>query len=102
MFSPRAYWSIVETLFEVGFETWPYHAYVPSFGEWGFVLAGWARYDPARDVRLPAGLRFLSPETVPQLFDFPLDMQPVDVEPNRLDDPILVRYYEADWRRSGA
>ena len=35
-FAPRAYWSIVATLAEAGFRTWPYHAYVPSFGEWGF------------------------------------------------------------------
>ena len=100
MFAPRAYWSIAATLREAGFEIWPYHAYVPSFGEWGFVLAGWARFDP-RDLSLPPGLRFLGTETVPELFDFPLDMQPVDVEANRLDDPALVRYYEADWRRLG-
>ncbi len=98
MFAPRAYWSIEATLRDAGYDTWPYHAYVPSFGEWGFVLAGRRPYDP-RDGTLPEGLRFLTPSLVPQLFDFPLDMQPVAAEVNRLDDPVLVRYYEQDWRR---
>ena len=98
MFAPRAYWSIDATLSDAGFETWPYHVYVPSFGEWGFVLAGRGGYDPAV-AELPNGLRFLTPRIVPQLFDFPLDLQPVPAEANRLDDPVLVRYYEQDWRR---
>lgn len=98
MFAPRAYWGIDATLRSAGFRTWPYHAYVPSFGEWGFVLAGRGEYEPAHGA-LPDGLRFLTPSIVPQLFDFPLDMQPVPAEANRLDDPVLVRYYEQDWRR---
>ena len=98
MFAPRAYWSIVETLRAAELEAWPYHAYVPSFGEWGFVLAGKHGPRPAPE-QLPDGLRFLTPSVLPQLFDFPLDMQPVEVEANRLDDPVLVRYYEQDWRR---
>jgi spermidine synthase len=38
-FAPHAYWTIDATLREVGMKTYPYHAYVPSFGEWGFILA---------------------------------------------------------------
>ena len=69
---------------------------MPSFGEWGFVLASLAPYEaPAR---LPAGLRFLSVHDVPELFRFPNDMLQVDAEPNRLNDQVLVRYYERDWR----
>ncbi|HEX9886197.1 MAG TPA: hypothetical protein VGA70_06900, partial [Longimicrobiales bacterium] len=80
-----------------GLATWPYHVYVPAFGEWGFVLAGRGGWTPPS--RLPSGLRFLTPDIVPQLFDFPLDMTPVEAEPNRLDDQVLVRYYEEEWRR---
>jgi len=32
------------------------------------------------------------------LFVFPADMSPVDVEINRLDNQVLVRYYESEWR----
>ncbi|HEU0052903.1 MAG TPA: polyamine aminopropyltransferase, partial [Longimicrobium sp.] len=83
MYARQAFWSIDHTLREAGLRTWPYHAYVPSFGEWGFVLAGRGDYRPPE--RLPSGLRFLTPSIVPQLFDFPADMRPVEAEPNRLD-----------------
>ncbi len=96
LFAPQSYWCIVETLKQAGFETRPYHAYVPSFGEWGFVLAGHHAYAPP--AKLPPGLRFLSPQNVGQLFTFPNDMLPVAAEPNRLNDQTLVRYYDREWR----
>jgi spermidine synthase len=97
LFAPEAYWSIVTTLEEAGFATWPYHAYVPSFGEWGFVLAGKGSFEPP--TRLPAGLRYLTPAEVPSLFSFPHDMARTDAVANRLDDQELVRTYEREWRR---
>jgi spermidine synthase len=97
LFAPGAYWSIVETLEEAGFQARAYHTYVPSFGEWGFVLAG--RSFSEGPIQLPPDLRYLTPDEVPRLFDFPLDMARVDAEPNRLDDQVLVRTYEEEWRR---
>jgi spermidine synthase len=96
LFARQSYWSIVETLRQAGLKTYPYHLYVPSFGEWGFTLAGLHAFEPP--VSLPGGLRYLSTSTVPQMFQFPNDMLPVDAEPNRLNDQVLVRYYEHDWR----
>jgi len=95
MFARQSYWCIVETLKEAGFKTWPYHVYVPSFGEWGYTLAGESWQPPAR---LPDGLKFLTAKAVPQLFDFPADMQPVRAEVNRLNNQVLVEYYERDWK----
>ncbi len=58
-----------------GLRTYPYHLYVPSFGEWGFVLAGRApSYTPP--TVLPERLRFLTPQVLPQMFTFPKDMLP--------------------------
>ena len=96
LFARQSYWCIVETLKQAGLKTYPYHLYVPSFGEWGFVLAGLHPFEPP--ATLPGQLRYLSVSTVPQLFQFPNDMLPVDAEPNRLNDQVLVRYYEHDWR----
>ena len=96
MFARQSYWCIVNTLKQAGLRTWPYHVYVPSFGEWGFVLAGAGSYDPP--VQLPDKLRFLAVHSVPDLFRFPNDMLAVDAEPNRLNDQVLVRYYEREWR----
>ncbi len=97
LFAPRAFWSIAATLKEAGLRTYPYHLYVPSFGEWGFVLAGTGDY--VYPESLPAGLRFLSARTIPQMFDFPIDMLPVAVEPNRLNTQAIVRYYADEWDR---
>ena len=95
LFAPRSFWCIARTIADAGLKTYPYHAYVPSFGEWGFVLAGQRRYTPP--TTLPPGLRYLTAATVGQLFDFPSDMQPVSVEANHLNNQVLVRYYDQEW-----
>ncbi len=95
MFARQSYWSIVATLERAGLRTYPYHVYVPSFGEWGFVLAGEQSYEPPRS--LPSDLRYLTAAAVPSLFEFPADMQRVSAEPNRLNDQVLVRYYEKEF-----
>ncbi len=94
--TPRAFWCIVRTVESAGLAALPYHAFVPSFGEWGFVLAGRDLAGPP--VRLVNGppRRFLDEDTLPTLFVFPADLAPRDVEPNRLEDQRLVRYYEED------
>ena len=95
LFARRSYWCIERTIAEAGLHTYPYHVYVPSFGEWGFVLAGAGAYVPPTE--LPGNLHFLTPVTVAQLFDFPVDMRPVPVQPNHLNNQVLVRYYEQEW-----
>jgi len=99
LFSPEAYWCIVRTLeSEVG-AVRPYHAYVPAFGEWGFVLARASDSGALTGFRdLPSGMRFLSPATLTGLFHFPPDMDRLEGPVNRLDNQALVRLYEADWR----
>jgi spermidine synthase len=95
LFARQSYWCIAETLKQAGLRVYPYHVYVPSFGEWGYVIAG---TDPYRQpATLPAGLRFLTLQVLPDMFKFPADMQPVAAEANRLNDQVLVRYYEHDW-----
>ncbi|MBS1875854.1 MAG: polyamine aminopropyltransferase [Acidobacteria bacterium] len=96
LFARQSYWCIANTIEAAGLKTFPYHVYVPSFGEWGFVLAGRDAYDPPR--QLPSALRFLTVANVPELFHFPADMQRIPAEANRLNDQVLVRYYEREWK----
>ena len=93
----QSYWCINHTLESAGFQVRPYHALVPSFGEWGFVLAALRKVDPPTTV-LP-GLRYLDVPTLAAMFVLGPDMAPVETEVNRLDNQALVRYYEAEWRR---
>ena len=96
MFARDSFWCIAATLKQAGLRTYPYHVYVPSFGEWGFVIASDHEYTPPTS--LPSGLRFLDVAGIPLLFQFPPDMSPIDVPPNQLNDQVLVRLYDQDWK----
>ncbi|WP_295639481.1 polyamine aminopropyltransferase [uncultured Methylibium sp.] len=96
----KSYWTVVSTVEAVDLRATPYHAHVPSFGEWGFIVA--SRRPLAMEAmasRLPAGLRFLSAPGLPALFDFPPDMARVPAEPNRLSTQGLVHTFEEEWGR---
>lgn len=93
----RSFWCIDETLRACGFATEPYHAYVPSFGEWGYILA--SPHPLPGELHLPEGLRFLDEHNVTSLFEFPPDMAREPAEVNRLNNQVLVRYFEAEWGR---
>jgi spermidine synthase len=80
-----------------GFHVRPYHALVPSFGEWGFAL-GTLSPAPAPAVVID-GLKYLDGPTLASLFVLGPDMARVETEVNRLDNQALVRYYEDEWRR---
>jgi spermidine synthase len=97
LFARRSFWCVDATLKAAGFWTEPYHALVPSFGEWGYVLA--AHGERPRVRALPDGLRFLTEELLPTLTLFPADMGPLPAEVNRLNNQVLVHYYEEEWRR---
>ncbi|MEK8047266.1 polyamine aminopropyltransferase [Ideonella margarita] len=93
----KSYWTVATTIEAVGLQTTPYHAHVPSFGEWGFILAGRRPWQPPR--QLPDGLRFLTVAGLPALLDFPPDMARVPAEPNRLSNQGLVHTFEDEWGR---
>lgn len=95
-FAPHAYWSVVATLEAAGLKTAPYHVYVPSFGEWGYVLAG-AEADFRLPIRVDVPTRFLNAAEMAQMFRFPADMARREVEPNYLNNQKLVAYFEQDW-----
>ena len=97
LYARQSFWCVVTTLEDVGFKTAPYHALVPSFGEWGYIIAGRQEFVPAA-VDLPK-TRFLTAETLPLLFSFPADMARVPAEVNRLNNQVLVRYFEQEWRK---
>jgi len=91
----KSYWTVTTTLEAVGLTVTPYHAHVPSFGEWGFTLASRRPWQPPKT--LPAGLRFLSLEGLPALLQFPPDMARVPTEVNRLSNQVLVQTFEQEW-----
>jgi spermidine synthase len=96
-FAPRSYWSIVESVEAAGLARTPYHVDVPSFGDWGFVLAGRGGRPPLTGGRRRAGLRFLTPAVLEASGTFPPDRLPDDVEASTLLDPVILRYQREEW-----
>ncbi|WP_410210525.1 polyamine aminopropyltransferase [Aquirhabdus sp.] len=94
--APRSFWCVAATLEKAGFYTTPYHALVPSFGEWGFIIgAKNPSYQPPTQYSLP--MTFLDKETTAQMFHFPPDMKRWNVLPNELNNQQLVHYFQQDW-----
>ena len=93
----KSFWTVATTLEAAGLTTAPYHAHVPSFGEWGFIIASRRPFKPPAN--LPAGLRFLDKAGLPMLFQFPPDMARVPADVNRLSNQVLVQTFEEEWGR---
>ena len=93
----RSFWCVVNTLKSVGLNTTPYHVYLPSFGEWGYVIGSKTFFRMPQ--RFMSGLRFITPESAAAMTEFPPDMGPVEAEVNRLNNQVLVRYFEEEWAR---
>jgi spermidine synthase len=91
----KSFWTVARTIEEVGLSTRPYHAHVPSFGEWGFIIASRRPY--RTPTALPDGMQFLNVQSLPLLFDFPQDMARIEMQPNRLTNQVLVTTFEEEW-----
>jgi spermidine synthase len=94
-FAKNSYWCVVNTLESVGFHTTPYHAYVPSFGDWGYVLASVDKFEPPKIY--PANLRFVSDQSFAQMLTFAPDMMPTERCVNKLNNQKLVHLFESEW-----
>jgi spermidine synthase len=92
-FTREVYWCIAQTLEAAGFQTFSYQIYVPSFGIWGFHLAGAGGSVP-RSVPIPVPTRFLTAEVMARADVFAPDDDRVEVPVNSLDQPHLYRLYE--------
>ncbi|MCC6443825.1 MAG: polyamine aminopropyltransferase [Armatimonadetes bacterium] len=97
-FARKAYWCIAQTVAEVGLHVLPYHAYVPSFGDWGWVMAARHALRPER-IRLAVPVRFLTPESLQGMFAFGKDVDKVGVAISTLDRPAIMTYYLKDWKQ---
>jgi len=95
--APKSFWCIDTTLHAAGLHTKAYHNYVPSFGEWGYIMA-YPQENKQWFASFPASLKYLNSSTLQQMFVFPEDMkakQPLEI--NKLNNQALVNYFEEEW-----
>lgn len=94
-FAKDSFWCVVNTLKSVGFKTIPYHAYVPSFGDWGYIIAAHKPFQFGH--HYPESLKFVTRESFNQMLDFPKDMISETKEVNKLNNQTLVHLFENEW-----
>lgn len=96
-FARKAFWCIVSTIKETDrfFEVQPYHVNIPSFGDWGFVMA--RKNTEIQRKPLKIETRYLEDQIIAELFRFSKDMAPLSVSTNSLDQPKLLSYYLQGW-----
>lgn len=94
--APKSFWCVSETLKSVGFYTVAYHNYVPSFGEWGYVMAMNKEYQVPDTFAVPH--KYISKLVMEQMLQFPEDMKTtVKLQVNKLNNQALVNYFEEEW-----
>ncbi|MFM7322612.1 MAG: polyamine aminopropyltransferase [Armatimonadota bacterium] len=102
LFAREAFWCIDATLRSEGYATAPYHAYVPSFGDWGWILARPGKV-PVDLARHPApagmGLRFVGSGSAATLTAFDADTARVNAPVCRTDRLEVLRLYERGVRQ---
>ncbi len=89
--TPHQFWRTVETVESAGWGVTPYHVHVPTFGDWGFVLASPGEGAPELRMRDDVeDLRFLDPGVLRSAAQFGRDVAPMDLEPSTLDRPRIL------------
>lgn len=98
LFTRQAFWSIKKSVESTGLYTQPYHTYVPSFGEWGFVLAGHFPLNFKQHVWLK-NLKYLNADVLHKMTIFAPDIAEIEVEANKLSTHRLLQYYNEGWKK---
>lgn len=89
-FSKESFWSIEKTMKTVFENTRPYHRYLPSFGDWGFILAS------KKENRL-VDANFCNSSRCDY---FDTDYLPIEIiEENTLEKPVIIQYYMRWYKR---
>ena len=97
-YSTEAYWCINESIKAAGFKnTYPYHTYVPSFGDWGFILASNVKYDISK-INIDRETKYIDNDIIKNAFKLEKDIQRGNIEYSTLDKPKILEYYLNGWR----
>lgn len=89
--TPHQFWRVESTVRSAGWGTTPYHVHVPTFGDWGYVLAGTGQEPPLLRLRQDVdGLKYLDEGVLAAAGEFGRDVSPLDLAPSTLDQPRIL------------
>ncbi|MFC4556690.1 polyamine aminopropyltransferase [Virgibacillus kekensis] len=106
VFATKVYWTIAETVAATGMATENLHTDVPSFGNWGFVMASRKPIDLS-SITISEETRYLTSDMLEGLTEFGRDEDKrikdkngnlFSLEVNTLIDPNLIQLYESAWK----
>ncbi|MFZ3578211.1 polyamine aminopropyltransferase [Virgibacillus sp. DJP39] len=106
VFATKVYWTISKTVASTGMNTVNFHVDVPSFGNWGFVMASRDKIN-VEEFEIKVETEFLTEDMLLGLTQFGKDEdsrivndsgEQFILEPNTLIDPNLIRLYENAWQ----
>ncbi len=92
----ESFWCVNNTIKQTKMSTIPYHTYVPSFGEWGYIMFGQDMTD-LRKRRLADKLKYYHPQEFKNMRNFPKDMYFESHVVNKLENQILISLFEKEW-----
>jgi spermidine synthase len=98
LFAKEAFWCIYNTMKKVFPIVIPYHAYVPTFGDWGFNMASIRPFKSNTDNLRGIKPRFFSKETFDSSLHFQSDSRKIDTVINTFNRPVLYTYYLKGWK----
>lgn len=98
-FARNTFWCIVHTIEKTGLYNKPFHAYVPSMGDWGFSLVSDYDFDPDEIEIKNVTTKFLQPGKITNFFYFGKDSSEVETEINTLDSHKILQYYDKEWEK---
>jgi spermidine synthase len=96
-FAPETFSCVLATVRSAGLAAVPYHVDVPSFGDWGFMLAAPGSTAPVLRLAAPEPLRFLDERVLRAAAVFPADRRPRPSQASTLDNPVVLRLAGAEW-----
>jgi spermidine synthase len=96
-FAPETFSCVLSTVRSAGLAAVPYHVDVPSFGDWGFVLAAVGSEPPLR-LSAPQRLEYLDEAVLSAAAVFPADRRPQPAKPSTVDDPVVLALASREWR----
>ncbi|WP_096274271.1 polyamine aminopropyltransferase [Paucisalibacillus globulus] len=105
VFATEVYWTISETVADTGLTVENLHVDVPSFGNWGFVMASRDKINLS-DLDIFVETEFLTKDMLPALTVFGKDEDEeiidkkgklIELKPNTLIDPHLIEIYGRSW-----
>ncbi len=96
-FAKNAFWCINNTISSANFITYPYHVYIPSFGDWGFIMAAKSEIEKTF-LRIDINTKYIDNKILSKAFVFPKDLNKKETKLSTLDKPVILDYYMQGWK----